>query len=293
MPELPEIASRVREMQAALVGKTIAGAEVSQPRVLNRTPEEFAAHVSGARVAQVARHGKWIQVGTDRGYLLINMGMGGELLLCDRSSLPAKRRVILDFADATCLAINFWWFGHVHHVFADQLPMHRLTANIGVDALEISAAELAALAARHRGPLKSLLLDQARVSGIGNAYVHDILFLARLHPLRPSNTLNEAEVQALTEAIRRGLVPSMELGGAFYETDLYGRPGGFTMDRILIGYREGKPCPSCGEAIVKIKTGSNSSFVCPRCQPLSDRIPSNGRSQARGHAGRDLGSIAV
>jgi formamidopyrimidine-DNA glycosylase len=268
MPELPEIASRVREMQAALVGKTICRVEVLQPRVLNLPPEEFAANIAGASLQQVTRRGKWIQAAIDRGYLLINMGMGGELLLCDREHLPGKRRLVLDFTDATSLVVNFWWFGHVHFVPPCQLASHRLSSNIGTDALEMTATDIGAMAAKHRGPVKSLLLDQTRIAGIGNAYIHDILFLAHLHPLRPSNTLSGPEVQALADGIRRGLVPSMELGGAFYETDLYGRPGGFTMEHILVGYREGQPCTECGESIIKIKTGSNSSFICPRCQPM-------------------------
>lgn len=268
MPELPEIASRVREMQGALVGKTICHVDIVQPRSLNLPPEEFVSSMNGASVCEVTRRGKWIQVVTNRGHLLINMGMGGELLLCDATHLPEKRRAVLHFTDTTRLAVNFWWFGHIHFVPTDQLAEHRLTANIGADALEISTKDLADLVARHRGPIKTLLLDQARIAGIGNAYIHDILFMARLHPLRPSNTLTGPEVFALLEAIHHGLIPSMELGGAFYETDLHGRPGRFTVDHIMVGYREGQPCPSCGETIVKIKTGSNSSFICPRCQPL-------------------------
>jgi formamidopyrimidine-DNA glycosylase len=112
------------------------------------------------------------------------------------------------------------------------------------------------------------LLNQSRIAGIGNAYIHDILFLARLHPLRQVNTLTAAEVDALAEAIHAGLQPSIDKGGAFYEVGLDGKKGGFTADDILIGYKEGKPCPVCGTQIEKIKTGSTSSFICPHCQPL-------------------------
>jgi formamidopyrimidine-DNA glycosylase len=75
-------------------------------------------------------------------------------------------------------------------------------------------------------------------------------------------------VKRLAKAIRDGLKPSLDKGGAFYEVNLHGKKGGFTMDDILIGYRERKPCPICGSKIVKIKTGSTSSFICPKCQKL-------------------------
>ena len=117
-------------------------------------------------------------------------------------------------------------------------------------------------------PSESLLLDQSKLAGIGNAYVHDILFFARLHPLRGTHTLAEDDVEALVAGIDKGLRPSADKGGAFYELNLYGKPGGFKAKHIVIGYKEGKPCPTCGSTIQKIKTGGTSTFICPRCQPL-------------------------
>ena len=117
--------------------------------------------------------------------------------------------------------------------------------------------------------MKALLLDQDVMAGIGNSYVHDILFLARLHPLRSAASLTPSEVAALASGIQDVLRPSIAKGGAFYEVDLHGGKGGLTMDDILIGYKEGQPCPACGAPIEKIKTGSTSSFICPRCQLLA------------------------
>jgi len=266
MPELPEITVLARQMQAELVGKTIAGIEVLQPACLNLSPQDFAQALTGATLRAVRGRGKWLQVETSQGWLLLNLGMGGEILLVTRETLPEKRRLILDFTDGACLAINFWWFGYAHYAAAPE--QHAMSAKLGPNALDLSAEDLKNLLNGQRGRIKSFLLDQTRIAGIGNAYIHDILFLARLHPLRAINTLSAAEVEALARAIREGLQPSMDKGGAFYETDLYGRKGGFTFDDILIGYKEGKPCPVCGTAIAKIKTGSTSSFICPQCQPL-------------------------
>ncbi len=119
-----------------------------------------------------------------------------------------------------------------------------------------------------RGQLKNFLLDQSQIAGIGNAYIHDILFFARLHPQRKIESLTGEEIESLARGIRQGLEPSLEKGGAFYEVDLFGQKGGFAVEDIVIGYRENSPCPRCGAPIVKIKTGGTSSFICPTCQPL-------------------------
>jgi formamidopyrimidine-DNA glycosylase len=268
MPELPEIANRAAEMQADLVGKTISGVECRQPKMLNVSPESLTAGVVGGTILHVSSRGKWIHVETTSGWLLINLGMGGEIRLVTRSTLPEKWRLIMDFTDATCLAINFWWFGYIHYVASDRLPDHEMTNRLGPSILDLSVRDLRDVTSKTRAAIKTLLLDQERAAGLGNAYVHDVLFLARLHPLRPSNSLTDTEVAALHRAIRGGLQPSMEKGGAFYETGLHGQPGRFTMDDILVGYKEGKPCPTCGASIIKIKTGGTSSFICPACQRL-------------------------
>jgi formamidopyrimidine-DNA glycosylase len=268
MPEIPEIASRAREMNEALSGKTITNIEVKQPKCLNLPVDEFSSRLTGARIGSVGYHGKWLQVQTDRGWILINLGMGGEILLVDRSHLPEKYRLIVDFADSSCLAVNFWWFGYFHFAELDQLQSHAMTAKLGPNVLDLSETEFIDLLKRQKGKVKAVLLAQTTVAGIGNAYIHDILFLARLNPLRPIASLTDVEYHQLYEGIRAGLFPSLEKHGAFYETDLFGHKGGFLMEDVLIGYREGQPCPVCKTPIQKIKTGGTSSFICPTCQPV-------------------------
>jgi formamidopyrimidine-DNA glycosylase len=267
MPELPEIAHLSQQMQVALTGKTIASVEILQPKCLNLEPEAFQNAVSGAQIAGVSYHGKWLETETRQGWLLINLGMGGEVLLANRASLPVKRRLIFDFTDATCLSINFWWFGYAHFVPIGQRSSHPMTASLGPNALDITLNDLRVMLKGQRTRIKPFLLDQSKIAGIGNSYVHDILFLARLHPLRKIETLTEEELAMLFQAIQDGLRPSLAKGGAFYELDLHGNKGGFTMDDILIGYKENQPCPNCQTPIVKIKTGSTTSFICPTCQP--------------------------
>lgn len=268
MPELPEIASRARQMNAELPGKVICHVEAVQPKCLNLSVEEFKTAVCGSAIREVTYRGKWLFIHLNHGWLLLNLGMGGEILLLTRSSLPEKYRLIFDFEDGSCLAVNFWWFGYAHFVPEEQLSEHEMTRKLGPNALDLNATELKRILGGKSGRLKSLLLDQSKIAGIGNAYIHDILFLARLHPQRPVNSLSDEEIERLAEAIQLGLRPSLEKNGAFYEVDLHGWRGSFTMEDILIGYKEGKPCPRCQTSIQKIKTGSTSSFICPVCQPL-------------------------
>ncbi len=268
MPELPEIASRAREMNAALPGKTISAVEVLQPKCLNIPVEDFTRALTGASIQEVSYRGKWILTRTSQGWLLINLGMGGEILLTTRAAMPEKYRIVFDFSDGTCLAINFWWFGYAHFAMQDALAGHEPTAKLGQDALTLTSEDLTRIFQGQRGKVKTLLLDQTRVSGIGNAYIHDILFFARVHPLRPANSLSQEEISGLVDGIQKGLRPSLEKGGAFYEKTLRGENGGFTEDQIVIGYRENAPCPVCGTPIEKIKTGGTSSFICPTCQQL-------------------------
>jgi formamidopyrimidine-DNA glycosylase len=267
MPEIPEIASRTAEMNVALPGKQISAIEIMQPKCLNLPVDEFVTALVGAVISQVTHHGKWIQVETSQGWLLLNMGMGGEILLTDRIHLPEKYRLIFDFTDATCLSINFWWFGYVHFVASDQLTNHAMTAKLGPNVLDLSETEFSERIRGQKGKVKAFLLDQTKVAGIGNAYIHDILFLAALHPMRAIASLTDEEIHQLYMGIRSGLLPALNKGGAFYEMNLYGQKGNFQMEDILIGYREGLPCPKCQTPIVKIKTGSTSSFICPTCQP--------------------------
>jgi len=104
------------------------------------------------------------------------------------------------------------------------------------------------------------------VAGIGNVYVQDPLWKARIHPLRSIHTLTGEEIEALYQALRQNFQDSIDQGGFAYEQNLYGQKGDWNC--FEVGYREGHPCPRCGTVVVKIKTGSTASYVCPACQKL-------------------------
>ena len=265
MPELPEIVARAREMQA-LVGKTIVDIEISQPKCLNLPVESFVESLTGAQILEVSHRGKWVVVGTSQGWLLLGLGMGGEILLLTRNRLPEKWRLVFDFVDETCLVVNFWWFGYAH--FVRDLGDHPMTVDLGPDAWGITLEHFRELLQGRRGGIKAFLLNQKRIAGIGNVYVQDPLFIAGIHPLRKIDSLSDDEIESLWRSIQEILQESIDLGGTYWELNLYGQRGGWDESHLVIAYQEGKPCPQCGTLIEKIKTGSTSSFICPNCQSL-------------------------
>lgn len=268
MPELPEIFCRAREMNESLRERVITSIEVKQPQCLNVSVEAFEAGLLGSRIDDTHQQGKWLVTDTSQGHLLINLGMGGELLLVERHALPEKWRIRFDFEDGLTLAINFWWFGNVHYVEPGGLANHTMTAKLGPNAMDVTVDEFHALLAGRRGRIKSFLLDQSKIAGIGNAYIHDILFRAGLHPLRSISTLQDQDIDLLHQSIQDEFRRSIAKGAANYELNLLGARGGFGAQDLLVGYREGKSCPVCHALIEKQKTGSTTSYICPQCQAM-------------------------
>jgi len=264
MPELPEITVLARQMKDELVGKTIANVTVLQPKILNIPDGSFRRALMGAQLVDVSHRGKWIMVDTTQGWLMLSLGMGGEILLFRHDQFPEKRQLVLTFRNGTHLVVSFWWFGYAH--YAEHLEDHAMTAKLGPNALDLTLDEFRTLLRNRRGGIKSFLLNQGHIAGIGNVYVQDPLFLAKVHPLRRIDTLTDDEIEALWRALRQTLQGSIDLGGSAWEMDLYGEKGHWGEEQLVIAYQEGKPCPRCGTAVEKIKTGSTSTFICPQCQ---------------------------
>jgi len=272
LPELPEITVIARQMNKETAGKRVADIEVKQPKNLNMSVQEFAKTAKGKTVNNVSSKGKWIFIKLNSAYyVLINRGMNADLLhFTPNKKLPEKYHFKLTFTDKTGFTIQFQWFGYIHLVPEKNLNKHKLTAQLGISSIdkEFTLEHFKNLLANKKAGIKSFLIDQKNVAGIGNVYIQDILFKAKLHPNRKISTLSEKEINALYNAIQSILNRSIQLGGLAYEKDFYGQKGKLTINEFLVGYKTGKPCPTCKTPIEKIKTGSTSSYICPKCQPL-------------------------
>jgi len=272
MPELPEITVIARQMNEEIKGKRIAEIEVKQPKNLNIPVSEFTKTVEGKLIDNVSSRGKWLFIKLDPScFMLINLGMGAELLYFSPTrKLPEKYHFKLTFADKTGFTAHFWWFGYIHLVEENGLSNHKLTAQLGKSATDktFTLEYFKELLGNKKTGIKSFLLDQKNLAGIGNVYAQDIMFKAKLYPNRKISTFSEKEIIGLYNAIQDVLHRSIQLGGLAYERDFYGQRGKFTADHFLVGYKQGKPCPECGTTIEKIKTGTTSSYICPKCQTL-------------------------
>ncbi len=266
MPELPEIHNLARQMDTQLRGKSISAVEVRQEKCLNLSTEDFERDVVGEIIEAVDAHGKWIRVRMVSGkHLLLNLGMGADLLYHDREPSTDAFQVRLDL-DGSSLTVRFWWFGHVHLIESDEMDRHAMTAVLGPDAFDDDFTEerFLELLEGRRGRIKSFLTNQRHLAGIGNVYIQDILYRAGLHPERKIPTIPEGKRRELYQVMRENLEEAVRLGGLSYEKDLHGRPGG--LEGFLVGYREDEACPGCGGAIEKIRVGSTASYVCSQCQ---------------------------
>jgi formamidopyrimidine-DNA glycosylase len=270
MPELPEITVIARQMDKEIKGKRIADIEAKQPKNLNMSVQEFLKTAKGKTVNKVSSKGKWIFIKLNSTYyMFINRGMNADLLhFTSNQKLPEKYHFKLTFTDKTGFTIQFQWFGYIHLVPEKKLMKHKLTAQLGISPMdkEFTLEYFKNLLTNKKAGIKSFLIDQKNVAGIGNVYIQDILFKAKLHPNRTISTLSEKEISKLYNAIQDVLNRSIQLGGLAYEKDFYGQKGKLTINEFLVGYKTGKPCPTCKTPIEKIKTGSTSSYICPKCQ---------------------------
>ncbi len=272
--EFPEITILAGQMGAEMVGKRISEIQVSNEKCLNMSLSRFREIFVGKQVTSVEPRGKWVFIGLDPGYtLLFNTGMGADVIHFDEGDgLPEKHQIRLVLDDGSGFTVRVWWFCYLHLVPSDELPGHKLTGAMGRSPLEemFTLDYFRELLSGRRGGVKSFLLNQRNVAGIGNVYIQDILFDAKLHPNRKVNTLSEDEVEALYESMRAVLSESIGMGGLAYERDFYGRYGGYGKEQYRVAYKPDLPCPEFGATIEKIKTGSTASFVCPNCQQFTE-----------------------
>lgn len=271
MAELPEIIILVKQMDQELKSKEFLAGELRQEKSINLPSDEFIQKIRGKKVIKVYNKGKWIFIQlSDDYYLLLNLGMGADILFHESGSeSPEEYQCYFQFTDGSSFSCKFWWIGRAELVQKKELPEHKATKDIAISPLddEFTLEHFRKLC-QARSQIKNLILNQKKIGGIGNVYIHDILFKARLHPQTVANTIKPVKVDHLHNTIQHNLKNSIELGGLAYEKDFYGQNNGFEREYFLVAYNEGKPCPECGETIEKIKTGSTSSYICPQCQKL-------------------------
>lgn len=269
MPELPEVETTRRGILPHVLGRRIADACVRVPALRWPIPPEIAGELPGQRIAAVHRRAKYLLLEADTGSVVLHLGMSGTLRILPEQSAAQKHDHVdlrfdsgqlLRFTDPRRFGALLWQpAGMIHPVLAD----------LGPEPLseDFDGGHLWYRARGRRAPIKTFIMDQTVVVGVGNIYAAEALFRAGIHPLRAAGRVSRERCDRLAEAIKAILAFAIRRGGTtlrdFLDPD--GAPGYFEQELFVYG-REGEPCRVCGNAVRSLRLGNRASCYCVRCQ---------------------------
>lgn len=272
MPELPEVETIAKALKrgerdgVAIIGKRIRAAHLLWERTLAApAPKEFKSRISGQKIRDVRRRGKYVLIDLSRDTMLVHLRMTGDLLVeTNHHSDANHHRLILDLEDDTRLSfVDARKFGRVWLAEDPASVLNKL----GPEPLDpaFTPQKFHKLLQARRRQIKPLLLDQTFMAGLGNIYTDEALHLAKIHPLSISNTLAFSQAKQLLNSIRQVLNDGIRRNGT--SIDWVYRGGDF-QNYLRVYQRSGKPCPECGESITRIVVGQRGTHFCPNCQGL-------------------------
>ncbi|MCK5331668.1 MAG: DNA-formamidopyrimidine glycosylase [Candidatus Marinimicrobia bacterium] len=270
MPELPEVETVVRSIRPLIVGKTIKAVETAAdyPKVLaTHTPAEFNRLIRGQSIVAARRRGKYIVLELNSGYLLIHLRMTGRLLA--HLGPEDKSRHItatIVFGDRSKLYFkDYRKFGRFY--YSESLAF--IEIKLGVEPLgnEFTAPWMISRLKTSKQKIKPLLLDQSFIAGLGNIYVDEALWAAKIHPETTSNKISRNKTIMLHDVIQLILKRSIAKNGTTIINFKFGdgETGEF-VNELKIFDRTGEPCPRCNTGIIKTRVAQRGTYLCPRCQ---------------------------
>jgi formamidopyrimidine-DNA glycosylase len=261
VPELPEVETVVRTLAPKLTGRRIVDAQFSSKHVVRQKFSMLRGRVRDQPVKSVRRHGKFIVLELERGFLTIHLGMTGKLLL-DNEPGPYARAVF-ELDRGLLVYDDVRHFGRIEW----SAKLLERAAALGPDALEISLEDFLKLLAKRHSRIKPLLLNQRFLRGMGNIYTDEALFEARIHPRALASSLSKQRAARLHRAMVEILESAIRLKGSSISNyvDAEGKKGSFQLQHQVYG-RAGEPCAICGTAIRRIVVGQRGTHYCPKCQ---------------------------
>ncbi|HEX9916384.1 MAG TPA: bifunctional DNA-formamidopyrimidine glycosylase/DNA-(apurinic or apyrimidinic site) lyase [candidate division Zixibacteria bacterium] len=268
MPELPEVETIVRGLRKTILGKRIKEVKFLCPGIVKQSSVSFICQTVGQKVKDIKRRGKNIVICLSQdNAILVHLGMSGHLLyLCPDRKVDKHDHIIFRFlGDVKELRYNDpRKFGKMRFVDLKTCPD---LDKLGPEPMEISEKEFVDLMRKRKGRVKSVLLNQKVLAGIGNIYADEVLFEAGINPLKKIDQINTVKLRGLRKSIGKILAKAMRTGGSSIRTytDLSRKMGRFQLSHKVYG-REGKPCKRCGVKIKRIVINQRSSYFCPRCQ---------------------------
>ncbi|HEV8043937.1 MAG TPA: bifunctional DNA-formamidopyrimidine glycosylase/DNA-(apurinic or apyrimidinic site) lyase [Rubrobacter sp.] len=271
MPELPEVETIKEDLRGLVVGAKIERVEVvALPLVEQPSTEEFVRRLEGVGMSGARRRAKHLIVELDSGDALVfQLKIGGQLLLVPPVEEPKTALMLVLHLDGDRRLFLRDETGFTRARLLDAAALEERLSSLGPEPLEdgFDAGYLPRKIGSRRAQIKPLLLDQKVVSGIGNIYVDEILYDARLHPRRKANTISRAEWEALHAAIRENLAAGVEHRGTTVRLyrDVLDRPGEH-QNYLRVFEKHGLPCPGCEGEVVREKVGGRPTHFCPACQ---------------------------
>lgn len=277
MPELPEVETIRAQLAERVTGRVLTEVDVHDAKlVAPETPAGFAEEVAGRRIDGLGRRGKYLLLDLDgRDTLAIHLRMTGRLHWRPPGEPGEPERFLrarFHLDDGSTLTFgDMRRFGRAWIVQGTPAESEGYwTARVGVEPLtpRFTGRLLGDLLSGRRGPIKAVLLNQALVAGLGNMYVDEALFQARIHPERPAGDLDDDEIRRLHRAVRDRLAAAIAAGGASIDSYRDGLGERGTMQDLLrVHLHRDEPCPRCGTAIVKTRVAQRGTYWCPVCQP--------------------------
>jgi formamidopyrimidine-DNA glycosylase len=272
MPELPEVETVRARIAPVLEGRRFEHVQINDPRLVRpHDPAEVAAELVGERVAAVERRGKYLIVRFESGRaLLIHLRMTGSLRhYASGLDEDPHRRAVVRLDNASDVGYrDVRRFGTWLLLEPGELEPY-LAAKVGEEPLDaaFTAARLGARIAKRRAPIKAALLDQRTLAGLGNIYVDEALWRARIHPLRPAESIDRNELRRLHHAIRTALEHGIaRQGSTLRDYRLPDGESGAMQNEFKVYGRAGEPCDRCGTPIAKSRVGGRGTWFCPTCQ---------------------------
>jgi formamidopyrimidine-DNA glycosylase len=273
MPELPEVETVLQGLQKRALGRRIAAVEVRHPGAIIGSPEEFVAELEGRGIASLRRKGKVLALelaakSAPPRCLLVRLGMTGQFTVCARESpLEPHTHVLLALGEREELRFRDpRRFGRLRSCPREEVEA--VFDRLGPDAQQMTEEQFLSAMRARRGAIKSWLMNQQVLAGLGNIYADEALFVAGIHPLAQPGRISARKARRLFRAVRKVLDHAVRLQGTSFRdyVDIEGRPGNYT-PRLRVYQRTGKACRRCGQPIRRMVITGRSSHFCPRCQP--------------------------
>ncbi|QER41573.1 DNA-formamidopyrimidine glycosylase [Thermodesulfobacterium sp. TA1] len=268
MPELPEVETIKQQLKKALTNQKLVEVKVLDPDFVKKISLEDLFSLKGEKLLDIKRKGKYLWFVFEKKNLLWHLGLTGGLILLNRCKTqinPKFLRLSLNFEKDTLGYFDIRKFGRIKVFDPKHLPKEIST--LGKDALEIDQENFGFLLKNSSKPVKTLLLDQTKISGLGNIYVDEALFRAGIHPLKKASSLNKEELNRLYHTIKALLHRAIELRGSSVKDyiDAQGQKGRFQEEHLVYG-KKGQICPICGETLQYIKVNQRGTTFCKNCQ---------------------------